>query len=327
MIVAIVTLLVAATAVPFIAPLTQRWTGAIVAVLPAALFVQFARLLPTISGGDAVLERRPWVEVLGVELAFRLDGLSLTFALMILGIGALIAIYTGGYMGTHPRLGRFFAFFLLFMAAMLGLVLSDDLFALFVFWELTSLSSFFLIGFAHDHEPNRAAARQALVVTGAGGLALLGGFILLALVTGTSQISMLPDANDGLQNDPRFVWILGLVLVGAFTKSAQVPFHFWLPAAMAGPTPVSAYLHSATMVKAGIFLLARLFPVLSGNDIWLGVCVSIGGATMPAFSVGVLSPSRTSSRCSLTPPLWPSDCSCCSWGSGRPLPWRPSGST
>ena len=230
--------------------------------------------------GSAIDEVRPWVDALGVELAFRLDGLSLTFALMILGIGALIAIYAGSYMGKHPRIGRFFAFFLLFMAAMLGLVLSDDLFALFVFWELTSLSSFLLIGFEHGHEDNRAAARQALVVTGAGGLVLLAGLILLALAADTSRISELLASDASIQSDPRYGWILALVLIGAFTKSAQFPFHFWLPAAMAGPTPVSAYLHSATMVKAGIFLLARLSPALAGSDAWLWTCVSVGGLTM-----------------------------------------------
>ncbi len=280
MMVAIVMLLGAALAVPFVAKVTGRWTGALVALLPAGLFIQFARQLPSTSAGQPVTEVRPWVEALGVELAFRLDGLSVMFALLILGIGAIIAVYAGAYMGNHPRLGRFFAFFLLFMAAMLGLVVSDDLFALFVFWELTSLASFFLIGFVHDKEDNRAAARQALVVTGAGGLALLGGFILLASAADTSRISMLAQSSPGLIHDSRYGWILGLVLIGAFTKSAQVPFHFWLPAAMAGPTPVSAYLHSATMVKAGIFLLARLFPVLGGSDGWLFACVSFGGATM-----------------------------------------------
>ncbi len=280
MIIAIIILLTAALVVPFAVALTGRWSGTVVSLLPGGLFAFFLSRLPSVQAGDFDVEVHPLVEVLGVEAAFRLDGLSLTFALLILGIGTLIAVYAGSYMGDHPRIGRFFAFFLLFMAAMLGLVLSDDLFTLFVFWELTSLSSFLLIGFEHHLEDNRAAARQALVVTGAGGLALLGGLLLLASVADTSRISTLLSAGSHIQADVRYGLILALVFVGAFTKSAQFPFHFWLPAAMAGPTPVSAYLHSATMVKAGIFLLARLSPALGGSDGWLYTCVAVGGATM-----------------------------------------------
>ena len=273
-------LLLAAAVTPFFIGRLGAATGWVAGLLPAALFAYFARLVPKVSHGDIPVEVRPWVEPLGVNLAFRLDGLSLLFALMILGIGTLIAIYAGGYLHGHPRLGRFYGFFFLFMASMLGLVLADDVFALFVFWELTSFASFLLIGFEHKSEDNRAAARQALVVTGSGGLALLGGLILLVDVGGTSELSRLIAMGDVILADPRYPWILGLVLIGAFTKSAQVPFHFWLPAAMAGPTPVSAYLHSATMVKAGVFLLARLSPALSGTEAWTICLVAAGGATM-----------------------------------------------
>ena len=277
---AIVGLLLAAAAAPLLIPRTGAATGWVAGALPAGLFVFFASTVPDISHGGALEEVRPWVEPLGVDLAFRLDGLSLLFALLILGIGTLIAIYAGGYLHGHPRIGRFYGFFFLFMASMLGLVLADDLFVLFVFWELTSFASFLLIGFEHGSEDNRAAARQALVVTGSGGLALLGGLILLTDLGGTSDISRLTTLGDAVVADPRYPWILGLVLVGAFTKSAQVPFHFWLPAAMAGPTPVSAYLHSATMVKAGVFLLARLSPALSGTSAWTLSLVIVGGTTM-----------------------------------------------
>lgn len=277
---AIFSLLVAALVAPFVVGPLRGAAGWVIATLPAVLFAWFAAHIPAVSHGELAVEARPWVEAIGVELAFRLDGLSLLFSLLILGIGTLISIYAGSYLHGHPRLGRFYGFFLLFMAAMLGLVLADDIFALFVFWELTSFSSYLLIGFEHNEEDNRSAARKALVVTGAGGLALLGGIIVLTTVTGTSRLSEIVTLGDTVRSSGVYGWILALVLVGAFTKSAQVPFHFWLPAAMAGPTPVSAYLHSATMVKAGVFLLARLSPTLGGTEAWTNSLIGAGGATM-----------------------------------------------
>lgn len=277
---AIFAILAAAVVAPFIVRRLGAAAGWIIGALPAALFVSFAAKVPAVRNGELATESRPWVEPIGVDFAFRLDGLSLLFALLILGIGTFIAIYAGSYLHGHRRIGRFFGFFLLFMAAMLGLVLADDVFVLFVFWELTSFSSYLLIGFEHDDEDNRAAARKALIVTGAGGLALLGGIILLTSVTGTSRLSELLVLGDSVRVHDAYGWILGLILLGAFTKSAQVPFHFWLPAAMAGPTPVSAYLHSATMVKAGVFLLARLSPLLSGTEAWTYSLVAAGGSTM-----------------------------------------------
>jgi multicomponent K+:H+ antiporter subunit A len=205
-----------------------------------------------------------WVPQIGLKIAFRLDGLAFLFALLILGIGLLVILYARYYLAEEHSLGRFYALHLLFMGSMLGIVLSDNLLVLFAFWELTSLSSFLLIGYWGHEQEARSGARMALTVTGAGGLALLAGFLLLGHISGTYEISRIP--REAVQSHSLYLPALILVLLGAFTKSAQFPFHFWLPKAMAAPTPVSAYLHSATMVKAGAFLLARLFPVLSGSD-------------------------------------------------------------
>jgi multicomponent Na+:H+ antiporter subunit A len=256
-----------------------RATGWVLALLPAGLFAFFAMQAPAVAQG-AVQEATPWVPGLGIEMSFYLDGLGLLFALLITGIGALIVIYAGGYLAGHDELGRFYAQLFLFMGAMLGLTIADDLILFFVFFELTSLASFLLIGFYHGEEASRVAARKALVVTGGGGLALLGGVLLLQQVTGTFQFSEMLSMGGAVTGSPLYGWILALVCLGAFTKSAQFPFHFWLPAAMAGPTPVSAYLHSATMVKAGVFLLARMHPILGGTVEWTAVLVPFGAFTM-----------------------------------------------
>jgi multicomponent Na+:H+ antiporter subunit A len=261
-----------------------RAAGWVLGLLPAGLFAYFLRQAPAVAEG-AIEQSTPWVPGLGVELSFYLDGLGLLFALLITGIGALIVVYAGGYLAHHDQLGRFYSQLLLFMGAMLGLTIADDLILFFVFFELTSLASFLLIGFYHGEEGARVAARKALVVTGGGGLALLGGLLLLQQVTGTFQFSEMlamahGEGTNPVTSSPLYGWILALVCAGAFTKSAQFPFHFWLPAAMAGPTPVSAYLHSATMVKAGVFLLARLSPLLSGTAAWTIVLVPVGAFTM-----------------------------------------------
>jgi multicomponent Na+:H+ antiporter subunit A len=269
-----------ALAAPWLYRLARASTGWLLALLPLGLTLYFAGFSGRVAGGTTIVAAYPWAPALGVNLSFYLDGLSLLFALLILGIGALILIYAGGYLGVHQHLGRFYAFLLLFMAAMLGLVLADNLFTLFIFWELTSISSFLLIGFSHQREESRAAATQALLVTGGGGLALLAGLIMLGMAGGSFELSTLLGRGDALQNHPLYLPILLLVLVGAFTKSAQVPFHFWLPAAMEAPTPVSAYLHSATMVKAGVYLLARVSPILGGTGAWLSIVTAVGAATM-----------------------------------------------
>lgn len=260
-------------------------TGILLATAPALLFAHFARFLGPSSWGQALEESWPWVTGLGVRLAFRLDGLSLLFALLVTGIGALVLVYGGGYLKGDPRLPRFYSAILFFMAAMLGLVLADDAITLFVFWELTGISSYLLIGFDHERESARKAALQALLVTGAGGLALLAGLLLLGEIAGTLQLSALGAQSGAIQAHALYLPVLLLVLLGAFTKSAQFPFHFWLPGAMAAPTPVSAYLHSATMVKAGIYLLARLNPALGGTEAWHYLVILAGTATLVVGAV------------------------------------------
>ena len=222
-----------------------------------------------------------WVPTLGVDLSFYLDGLSWLFLLLVTGIGALVCLYAGGYLHDDPKLGRFYAYLLLFIGAMQGLVLSSNLLLLFLFWELTSISSFLLIGWKHKKESSRHAARTALAVTGTGGLILLAGLLLLGQITGTWEVrELLGQSAETIAQHPLYPLTLLLIALAAFTKSAQVPFHFWLPGAMEAPTPVSAYLHSATMVKAGIFLLARLTPVLGHSDLWLYLLTTVGAVTL-----------------------------------------------
>jgi multicomponent Na+:H+ antiporter subunit A len=266
-----------ALAAPWLHRLTRHATGWLLALVPLAIAGRLGGYLPAVMRGEAFTFRHAWAPDFGVYLSFRLDGLSLLFALLISVIGALILIYAGGYLHGHPQLGRFYFSILLFMASMLGVALADNLIALFVFWELTSFSSYLLIGFDHEREAARRAALQALLVTGAGGLALLAGFLLLGQAGGSLEISELLLRSEAVRSSALYPAILLLVLAGAFTKSAQAPFHFWLPAAMEAPTPVSAYLHSATMVKAGVYLLARLQAALGGTDLWY-VLVSAGGA-------------------------------------------------
>ena len=265
------------------APVT-RATGAaagwLFALVPAALFINFTTMIGAVAGGTPVTYSLEWVPALDLRLNFMIDGLSLTFALLITGIGTFILIYSAAYLKGDPGLGRFFAFMLLFLGAMLGLVLADSFPALFAFWELTAVSSYLLIGYDRSRERARRAAFQALVVTGLGGLALMAGGVLLHLVSGTWMMSELTRSLTIRTAEWSYPWVLGFILVAAFTKSAQVPFHFWLPSAMEAPTPVSAFLHSATMVQAGIYLLARLSPILSGSALWQGWLCTIGGATL-----------------------------------------------
>ncbi|HBF31154.1 putative monovalent cation/H+ antiporter subunit A [Rhizobium sp.] len=252
----------------------------ILALIPLASFVQFLSFLPEIASGGVVTGGYAWVPSYNVSFSWFLDGLSLTFALLITGIGTLIILYSGGYMKGYPQQGRFISFVFLFMGSMLGVVVSDSFLMLFIYWELTSITSFLLIGFDHEREAARRAALQALVITGGGGLALLAGLILLWNISGVTQLSLLLHTDHIVAQSPFYLAALLLVLGGAFTKSAQFPFHIWLPNAMEAPTPVSAYLHSATMVKAGIYLLMRLQPVLGGTPAWEILLPFFGGVTL-----------------------------------------------
>jgi len=280
MLVPVLVLFLLAVLAPTLDRALGRRAGVVLAVVPALLFAHFARWLPGVAGGAVPVESWPWVPGLGITLAFRADGLALLLALLVTGIGALVLVYGGTYLDGDPRRPRFFAGILFFMGAMLGLVLADDAIVLFVFWELTGVSSYLLIGYEHEKAEARQAALQALLVTGAGGLALLAGLLLLGQVAGTFELSALGAHAAAVRTSGLYLPVLLLVLLGAFTKSAQVPFHFWLPGAMAAPSPVSAYLHSATMVKAGIYLLARLHPVLGGTPAWHTLVILAGTATL-----------------------------------------------
>ena len=280
MIVAVLSGFVLALLAPPLYRLNARWAGWVFSVFPAVLALYFLSHMDGVVAGEAVRVTYPWVPAMGLHLSFNLDGLGLLFALAITVVGTLIITYAGSYLEGHPSLPRFYLFILMFMASMLGVVLSDNLIALFVFWELTSVTSYFLIGFEHDKDTARAAALQALLVTGTGGLALMAGVLLMGQVGGSFEISALAADNAAVHGHRLYPLVLALVLAGAFTKSAQVPFHFWLPSAMEAPTPVSAYLHSATMVKAGVYLLARFSPVLGGSDLWFYTVTGFGAATM-----------------------------------------------
>lgn len=270
----------AATLAPLIFRCMKHHAKWLLAAAPQAAFIALISQAGSVSAGIPLVYEVDWFARLGTAFDLRLDGLSLMMGLLITGIGSLIIVYAGGYMHGHPKLGRFYLYLLSFMAAMLGLVLSDNLILLFIFWELTSITSYLLIGFNHEEKSSRWKALQALLVTGLGAMALLAGLLLIGMVTGSYSFSEINGMGDLLQASPWYTAIVLLVLGGAFTKSAQVPFHFWLPNAMAGPTPVSAYLHSATMVKAGIFLMARLNPALSGGLLWEYMLSIFGALTL-----------------------------------------------
>jgi multicomponent K+:H+ antiporter subunit A len=247
-----------------------------------ALFctVQAALYFPQVAAGGVLRQEILWLPSLGVNLVFRMDGFAWMFSMLVLGIGALVVLYARYYMSAKDPVPRFFSFLLAFMGSMSGVVLSGNLIQLVVFWELTSLFSFLLIGYWHHRRDARRGARMALTVTGAGGLCLLAGVLVLGHMVGSYDLDVVLNSGDLVRAHPLYAVALVLVLVGAFTKSAQFPFHFWLPHAMAAPTPVSAYLHSATMVKAGVFLLARLWPVLAGTDEWFWLVTGAGLITL-----------------------------------------------
>jgi multicomponent Na+:H+ antiporter subunit A len=280
MLIALAVILVLSLAGPWLNRLAPSLIGWILAIPLGAVAGFFCSYIPAVSAGEVFREQYVWAPPLGIALSFRLDGLSLLFALLITAIGVLVTIYAGAYLKGRSTLGVFYIWLLLFMASMLGMALADNLIVLFVFWELTTITSYLLIGFEHERASARSAALQALLVTASGGLALLAGLLLLGHVGGTYELSILMTRGEAIRSHPFYLPILALVLIGAFTKSAQFPFHFWLPAAMEAPTPVSAYLHSATMVKAGVYLLARFLPLLGGTVEWTLVVAPIGAITM-----------------------------------------------
>ena len=235
---------------------------------------------PVVSAGTVLRTELAWMPQLGLNIVLRMDGLAWLFAGLVTGIGVLVVLYARYYMSADDPVPRFFAFLLAFMGAMLGLVLSGNLVQLVFFWELTSLFSFLLVGYWHHTPAAREGARMALTVTAAGGLALFAGVLLLGRMAGSFDLDVVLAAGDTIRRHPHYLPMLILVLLGALTKSAQFPFHFWLPHAMAAPTPVSAYLHSATLVKAGVFLMIRLWPTLAGTDAWFWLVGTAGLVTL-----------------------------------------------
>lgn len=269
---------------PLITRILKRKAAFLLAFYPLAIVIQLLSLENQTL--EATTIQFPWVESMGLWMSFTLDGLGFLMSMLIAGIGTLVILYGGEYLHDDPHIDRFYLWVIIFMASMLGVVTSSNALMLFIFWELTSISSFFLIGYKYEYESARAAAWQALLVTGGGGLAMLAGLIITGQISGTFEI------NHWIQNpaiitaSPMAVAAFLLILLGAMTKSAQFPFHFWLPNAMEAPTPVSAYLHSATMVKAGVYLIARLLPVFGGLAIWtqilpwIGLLTFVGGSLL-----------------------------------------------
>ncbi|WP_019243764.1 MULTISPECIES: Na+/H+ antiporter subunit A [Bacillus] len=256
-------------------------TGWFVLPLPFLLFIYFIRKIQVIKTGEPIKETFNWIPTLNINFTAIIDGLSLLFALLITGIGTLVILYSIFYLSKEKeKLHNFYVYLLLFMGAMLGVVLSDNLIVLYMFWEFTSLSSFLLIGYWYHRERSRYGAQKSLLITVFGGLSMLGGIVLLYIMGNTFSIRELIGQADTLINHPLFIAALLLILLGAFTKSAQFPFHIWLPDAMEAPTPVSAYLHSATMVKAGIYLVARLSPIFAAEGLWLWLIAGIGLLTL-----------------------------------------------
>nr|WP_238942766.1 Na+/H+ antiporter subunit A [Planococcus beigongshangi] len=282
-------MIISAILLPFIAaaviPLIHNRLGRLnigwlALAIPLALFAFFIYHIPAISAGDTFTETLKWLPTVGIDMTVYLDGLSLIMALLITGMGSLVIIYSIYYLSSTDSLPHFYAYLLLFMGAMLGVVLSDNLMVLYVFWELTSISSFLLIAFWYHRKNSRAGAQKSLLITVFGGFAMLAGFLMLHSMTGTFSVRQIAVELTQYANHELFYPAMFLVLLGAFTKSAQFPFHIWLPDAMEAPTPVSAYLHSATMVKAGIYLVARFTPVFGGNSAWFWTVTLVGLVTL-----------------------------------------------
>lgn len=271
----------AAILIPFIYKRNPRINiGWFVLVVPVFLFIGLVRFIPRIAGGDTIINTVSWIPSAGINFSTYLDGLSLIFGLLITGVGSLVILYSIYYLSEREALGHFYVYLLMFMGAMLGVVFSDNMMVLYVFWELTSISSFLLIAFWYHRKQSRYGAQKSLLITVSGGLAMLVGFIMLYTMTGSFSVRETIAVISDFTNHSLFIPAMILVLLGAFTKSAQFPFHIWLPDAMEAPTPVSAYLHSATMVKAGIYLVARFTPVFGGEAVWFYAVSSVGIFTL-----------------------------------------------
>ncbi|MET3576072.1 Na+/H+ antiporter subunit A [Bhargavaea ullalensis] len=258
----------------------DRRIGWFVAAVPLVLFAGLVSILPRIASGKTANVTVPWIPAAGIDLSFHIDGLSMIFGLLITGVGALVVLYSIYYLSQRESLGHFYAYILLFMGAMLGVVFSDNLMVLYAFWELTSISSFLLIAFWYHRKGSRYGARKSMLITVFGGIGMLAGFLMLYSMTGTFSIRETIALAPALKSEPLYLAAMILVMLGAFTKSAQFPFHIWLPDAMEAPTPVSAYLHSATMVKAGIYLIARFTPVFGGEAAWFWTVSLVGIITL-----------------------------------------------
>lgn len=276
----VLTIFAVALLAPKISRIAQGKTGWVLAVVPAVAFAFFLSMAGPVWEGEIWRTSLPWAPDLGFNWDLWLSPLGVFLALLVTGIGALVTIYAGGYLGGTPQQGRFFLCLFLFMGAMLGLAVTENLIVFFVFWELTSIASFLLIGFNHANPDARKAALNALLITGGGGLAFLAGILLLGQVGGSFRLGELIENREAVLAHPLSTVISICIILGAVTKSAQVPFHFWLPGAMAAPAPVSAYLHSATMVKAGVFLLALLHPLIGGTPLWHFTLIGLGCLTM-----------------------------------------------
>ncbi len=272
-------LLAGALAPPLVAR-APRAAGWLLGIVPAAATAWLVIEGIRVADAGPLRETVEWAPSIGLRASFQLDGLGLLFALLVVGIGTIVVVYAGGYLRGDRRLGRFYGVLFGFMAAMLLIVLADNVLLLYAGWALTGITSFLLIGYDGRSAVARRAALQALLTTFAGELCLLAGVILLAQAGGSFELSVLAERADRIRDDPAFVPMLVLLVAGALTKSAQFPFHFWLPNAMVAPTPVSAYLHSATMVKAGIYLLARVSPIFAGDDVWVWLVGGSGAITM-----------------------------------------------
>jgi multicomponent Na+:H+ antiporter subunit A len=278
---AIILPFIAAMIVPIIYKRIQRvHIGWFVFLVSTALFLFLASYIPNIANGETYLYTFEWIPSYNINFTTYLDGLSLIFALLITGIGALVTIYSIYYLSSEENLSHFYTYLLLFMGAMLGVVFSDNIMVLYVFWELTSISSFLLIAFWYHRKSSREGAQKSLLITVSGGFGMLVGFIMLYVMAGTMSIREIITTITDFHDHPLFIPAMLLILLGAFTKSAQYPFHIWLPTAMEAPTPVSAYLHSATMVKAGIYLVARFTPVFGGELTWFWVVTIVGIMTL-----------------------------------------------